>query len=163
MPAPGIEPEMVDGRLKVALVSSAGGHLIQLYNLQSWWEKHERLWVTFDLADSRSLLEGEEVFYAYHPTTRNVVNLLRNLVLAWRVLRATRPDIVVSTGAAVAFPFFVIARLLKIKTTYVEVYDRIDRPTLTGRLCYPISNLFLLQWEEQKRLYPRGEVIGTLL
>jgi beta-1,4-N-acetylglucosaminyltransferase len=149
--------------MKIALVSSAGGHLIQLYHLRPWWEKHARLWVTFDLPDSRSLLDGERVFWAYHPTTRNIRNLLKNLWLAWRILRTARPDIVVSTGAGVAFPFFVIARLLRIKTTYVEVYDRIDHATLTGKLCYPISDLFLLQWEEQKRFYPRGEVIGALL
>jgi hypothetical protein len=46
---------------------------------------------------------------------------------------------------------------------YVEVYDRIDVPTLTGRLCYPLASRFLLQWEAQKRFYPRGEVIGRLL
>jgi beta-1,4-N-acetylglucosaminyltransferase len=43
------------------------------------------------------------------------------------------------------------------------VYDRIDLATVTGRLCYPISDLFLLQWEEQRRFYPRGQVIGALL
>jgi hypothetical protein len=150
-------------RIKVALVSSAGGHLIQLYQLRTWWLKHDRVWVTFDMPDSRSLLEGEEVVWAYHPTTRNIPNLLRNLRLAWRTLRRARPDLVVSTGAAVAVPFFVVARLLRIKTAYIEVYDRIDLATLSGRLCYPISNLFLLQWDEQRRFYPRGKVIGTLL
>jgi Oligosaccharide biosynthesis protein Alg14 like len=150
-------------RLKIALVSSAGGHLLQLHQLRPWWEKHDRLWVTFDLPDSRSLLAEEHVVSAHHPTTRNVPNLLRNLLLAWRTLRTERPDLVVSTGAAVAFPFFVVARLLHIKTVYIEVYDRIDLPTLTGRLCYPISDLFLLQWKEQARFYPRGKLIGTLL
>jgi hypothetical protein len=149
--------------LKVTLVCSAGGHLLQLHQLRPWWKKHERLWVTFDLPDARSLLSEERTAWAYHPTTRSVRNLLRNFVLAWRTLRRERPDLVVSSGAAVAFPFFVVARLLRIKTVYVEVYDRIDLSTLTGRLCYPLSNLFLLQWEEQKRFYPRGRVIGTLL
>jgi hypothetical protein len=151
------------GPMKVAFVSSAGGHLIQLYHLRPWWEKHDRLWVTFDMPDSRSLLEGEEIVWAFHPTTRNIPNLLRNFRLAWRTLRETRPDVVVSTGAGVAFPFFLVARLLRQKTAYIEVYDRIDLATLTGRLCYPLSNLFLLQWEEQKRFYPKGDVIGTLL
>ncbi len=45
----------------------------------------------------------------------------------------------------------------------MEVYDRIDSKTLTGRLCYPLSDLFLLQWEEQRQLYAKGQVIGTLL
>jgi UDP-N-acetylglucosamine:LPS N-acetylglucosamine transferase len=144
------------------LVCSSGGHLQQLYRLKPWWSKRDRVWVTFDMPDSRSLLAGEDVRWAYHPTTRNVVNLFRNLALAWRLLRRERPDVVVSTGAGVAFPFFVVARLLGVKTVYLEVYDRIDVPTLTGRLCQPLANRFLLQWEAQKRFYRRGEVIGRL-
>ena len=149
--------------MKAMLVCSSGGHLLQLHQLKQWWERHERLWVTFEKPDAVSLLRDEQVAWAHHPTTRNVRNLLRNFALAWRLLRRYRPDVVVSTGAAVAFPFFVVARLLRIKTVYVEVYDRIDLPTLTGRLCHPLSDLFLLQWDEQRRFYPRGELIGTLL
>ena len=51
----------------------------------------------------------------------------------------------------VAFPFFIVARILRIPTVYLEVYDRIDSPTLTGRLCRPFSSLFVVQWEEQRR------------
>ena len=119
--------------------------------------------MTFQKTDSVSLLAGEHVAWAYHPTTRNVPNLVRNLFLAWRLLRRYRPRVVVSTGAGVAFPFFIIARLFGMKTIFIEVYDRIDLPTLSGRLCYPLSNLFLLQWEEQSRLYRRGHVVGPLL
>jgi beta-1,4-N-acetylglucosaminyltransferase len=149
--------------MRVLLVCSSGGHLIQLHNLRPWWEAHERMWVTFKKLDSSSLLAGERVAWAHHPTTRNLRNLLRNLRLAWRLLRSFRPDVVVSSGAGVAFPFFLIARLLRQKTVYVEVYDRIDSATMTGRLCYPLSNLFLLQWDEQRRSYPKGVVIGSLL
>jgi beta-1,4-N-acetylglucosaminyltransferase len=148
------------GTHRIAFVCSSGGHLIQLYRLQPWWKKHERLWVTFKTPDALSLLGGEQVAWAYHPTTRNLPNLLRNLGLAWAFLRRYRPDVIVSDGAGVAFPFFLLARLFRCKTVYVEVYDRIDLPTLTGRLCYPLSDLFLLQWEEQRKFYPRGLVIG---
>ena len=149
--------------MKILFVSSSGGHLLQLHKLDGWWRKHERLWVTFDTADAVSMLEGEDAVWAFRPTTRNLRNLVRNSLLAWRVLRRFRPTIVVSTGAGVAVPFFVLARLHRIKTVYVEVYDRIDLPTLTGRLCYPFSDLFLLQWEEQRRFYPKGHLIGRLL
>ena len=148
--------------MRIGLVGSAGGHLLQLHQLEPWWRKHDRFWVTFEMPDSRSLLAGERAFWAYHPTTRNALNLLRNLALAWRVLRTERPDVVVSTGAAVAFPFFLVARVLRIRCVYVEVYDRIDSPTLTGRLCRPLSDLFLVQWESQKRFYPRAQLIGRL-
>ena len=39
--------------MRVVLVCSSGGHLIQLHQLKPWWEKHERTWVTFDLPDWR--------------------------------------------------------------------------------------------------------------
>jgi beta-1,4-N-acetylglucosaminyltransferase len=149
--------------MKVMLVCSSGGHLAQLYRLKPWWQKHDRRWVTFRKPDSLSVLRGERVAWAHHPTTRNVPNMIRNLGLAWRLLRRFRPHVLVSNGAGVAFPFFVAARLLGIDTVYMEVYDRIDSPTLTGRLCYPLSDLFLLQWNEQKRFYARGSVIGSLL
>lgn len=148
--------------MRVALVCSSGGHLTQLHQLKPFWEKHDRFWVTFKLPDSESLLAQEDVVWAHYPTTRNVRNAVRNFGLALRVLSRRRPDLLVSDGAGVAFPFFLVARLLRIKTVYIEVYDRIDSPTLTGRLCRPLTNLFLVQWEEQKRFYPRAQVIGRL-
>jgi hypothetical protein len=62
----------------------------------------------------------------------------------------------------VALPFFLLGRALGIRTIYIEVFDRIDAPSLTARLCYPLSDLFALQWEEQARFFPRGEVVGAL-
>ncbi len=104
--------------------------------------------------DGRSLLRGEDIVWAHHPTTRNVKNLLRNLFLAWRVLRSTRPALIVSTGAGVAVPFFIVGKLLRIRTVYIEAVERIESPSLSGRLCYPLSDAFVLQWDAQRRHYP---------
>ena len=109
------------------------------------------------------MLEGERVVWAYHPTTRNAPNAARNLGLAWRSLRRERPDVVVSDGAGVAVPFFFVAKLLGIRTVFVEVVDRMTSRTLTGRLVYPIADLFCVQHAEQRTLYPRAESIGPLL
>jgi len=153
----------VTTKRRALLVGSSGGHLTQLWALQPWWEQWERTWVTFDSPDATSLLAEEHVVWAYHPTTRNIPNLLRNLRLAWKQLRTTKPDIVVSTGAGVALPFFVLARMMRIPTAYIEVYDRIDSATLTGRLCRPFTTLMCVQWEEQRDLYRNTHVIGELL
>lgn len=150
-------------RPHVLLVGSSGGHLAQMIRLEPWWRDLDRTWVTFDTSDAVSLLADERVVWGHHPTTRNLPNLLRNLRLAVGELRRTRPDVVVSTGAAIAFPFFVFARLMRIPTVYVEVFDRIDSPTLTGRLCRPVSTRFCVQWPEQQELYKGSIVIGPLL
>lgn len=148
---------------RALLVGSSGGHLAQLVAMAGWWRETERRWVTFDTADAVSTLPGEQVAWAHHPTTRNIPNLLRNLVLAIRVLRDWRPDVVVSNGAAVAVPFFLVARLLGVRTVYLEVYDRVDSRTLTGRLVRPFTDLFLVQWPEQLDLYPEARLVGPLL
>ena len=88
--------------------------------------------------------------------------LVRNLVLAVRVLRRERPDVIVSTGAGAAVPFFWIGRLLRCRTVFLEVFDRVDSATLTGRLCAPVTDLMLVQWPDQQRLYRRAVVAGTV-
>lgn len=144
------------------LVGSSGGHLAQLWALEPWWQGYPRRWVTFDKPDAESLLGDEQVVWAYHPTTRNIPNLIRNTRIAWRELRSQRPAVIISTGAAVAFPFFVLGRLFGIPTCYIEVYDRIDSPTVTGRICRPFTDMFLVQWPEQAALYRSAVVIGPL-
>ncbi len=148
---------------RVLLVSSGGGHLAQLLTLQPWWQDRERTWVCFDGADSRDLLGSERVWWAFSPTTRNARNFLRNLRLAFQVLRHEAPAVVISTGAGVAVPFFLAARLRGIPTVFVEVIDRISSRTLTGRLCRPVSSAFCVQWPEQATLYPGSVVVGPLL
>jgi UDP-N-acetylglucosamine:LPS N-acetylglucosamine transferase len=148
---------------KLLFVGSSGGHLAQMWSMQAWWAEHERAWVTFDTADAESVLRDEHVWWAYWPTTRNMPNAVRNLFLAVRVLVLFRPDVVVSTGAASAVPFFLVARLFGIRTVYVEVYDRITSATVSGRLCRPLTSLFCVQWDEQLDAYPGATVIGPLL
>lgn len=146
--------------MKVLMVCSSGGHLAQLMCLEPWWSEHERHWVTFDTDDAVSKLTGEQVTWAHHPTTRNLKNLARNTVLAWRTMKSFRPDVVVTTGAAVAVPFFWMHRAFGASSVYLEVFDRVDSRTLTGRLCRPVSDLFLVQWPEQQALYRKSVVVG---
>jgi UDP-N-acetylglucosamine:LPS N-acetylglucosamine transferase len=148
---------------RVLLVGSSGGHLAQLWSLARVWRSEQRHWVTFDTADALSLLADEAVTWAHHPTTRNAVNLVRNSVQARQVFRRVRPDIVVSTGAAVAYPYFLLARASGVPSLYLEVYDRIDTRTLTGRLCRPHATVFAVQWPEQQQLYPGSVVVGPVL
>ena len=148
--------------MKVCFVTSSGGHLTHLMQLKPWWNDKERVWVTFNKADSKSILKDEKKYWCYFPTNRNVKNLIKNTFLAFKVLKKERPDFIISTGAAVAIPFFYLGKLFGAKTIYIEVYDRIDKPTITGKIVYPITDTFILQWEEQKKFYPHGELLGGL-
>lgn len=148
--------------IKICLVGSSGGHLTHLYMLKPFWENKNRFWVTFNKEDSKSLLEGEKVYNCYYPTNRNFKNLIKNTFVAIKVLIKEKPDVVISSGAAVAVPFFYLAKLMKKKVVYIEVYDRIDKPTLTGKLVYPITDIFIVQWEEMLEVYPKAINLGSI-
>ena len=149
---------------RVCIVCSSGGHLAQLHCLDAWWKGTERFWVTFDKPDAVSLLEGEKVYFGYHPTNRNIKNLAKNSWLALKILAKERPELIISNGAGIAVPFFWAGKLLfGCKTVYIEVYDRIDSPTLTAKLVQPVLDKMVIQWEEQRAHYPEAENLGTVL
>ncbi|MCP4158105.1 MAG: UDP-N-acetylglucosamine--LPS N-acetylglucosamine transferase [bacterium] len=148
---------------KLGIVCSSGGHLLLIHLLKELWSQHDRFWVTFKKEDALSLLENEKVYWAYFPTNRNIFNLIRNFFVSIKVFFKERPDIIISTGAGVAIPFFYLGKLLRKKLVYIEAYERIETPSLTGKLVYPITDAFILQWEEQKKFYPNGIVLGQIL
>ncbi len=153
---------MAEKRADLLLVCSTGGHLVQLVALREAWEPFTRAWVTFDKSDARSLLRDERVAYAHGPTNRSVKNLLRNLVVAWRVVGETRPRVVVTTGAGVAVPFAWIARLRGASIVYVESLARIEGPSLTYRLIAPIASRRYVQWPELAEALPGARFAGNV-
>lgn len=148
--------------MKVCLVGSSGGHLTHLYMLKPFWKKHERIWVTFDKEDSRSLLENEKMYPCYFPSNRSLKALVINTGIAWKILRDERPDLIISSGAAVAVPFFYLGKLFGAKNIYIEIYDRIDSPTMTGKMVYPVTDCFIVEWEEMKKVYKNSINLGSI-
>lgn len=150
--------------MKLLIACSSGGHLTQALALRDWWGEHDRVWATFPVEDARSRLGDERVHEIHYPTVRNLPNLLRNVILARRVLAEERPDVVFSTGAAIALPFFVLARFYGARTVYLEPVDRITSAGMAGRLAYPFTDKFLVQWDGMRdTAYPDAEVIGVVL
>jgi UDP-N-acetylglucosamine:LPS N-acetylglucosamine transferase len=148
--------------MKICLVGSSGGHLAHLNMLKPLWKDEERFWVTFDKEDARSILKDEKMYSCHFPTNRNLKNLIKNTFLAIKVLKKEKPDVIISSGAAVAVPFFYIGKLFGAKTVYIEVFDRIDKPTITGKLVYPVTDKFIVQWEEMKKVYPKAINLGSI-
>ena len=101
--------------------------------------------MTFEKEDVKSLLKEEKIYPCYYPTNRSIKALIINTKIAVRILKKERPDLIISTGAAVAVPFFWIGKLIGTKNIYIEVFDRINRPTLTGKLVYPVTDRFIVQ------------------
>lgn len=148
--------------IKVCLVGSSGGHLAHLYMLKPFWQNKDRFWVTFDKEDARSLLKGERFYPCYYPTNRSIKALIKNTKIAWNILRKEKPDLIISSGAAVSVPFFYLGKLMGAKLIYIEVFDRINKPTMSGKMVYPITDKFIVQWDEMKTVYPKAINLGSI-
>jgi len=135
---------------------------MQLVLLRDAFHDRTRAWVTLDREDARSLLAAEPVFYAHGPTTRNVGNLIRNLRLAWTLVRRLQPRVVLTTGAGVAVPFAWIGRLVGARVVYVESLTRVNRPSLSFRLIKPVAHRVYVQWPELARAIPDARYVGTV-
>lgn len=147
---------------RILLVANPGGHLLQMLALEQAWQDLEHRWVTLPAADSESLLANEQVVFANGPTARNFGNLLRNFVVAWRTVRRFDPDVILSTGAGLAIPFFIVGRLHGKRLVYVESFTRVREPSLSGRIVYPLSDAFFMQWAKGMRLR-RARYAGSLV
>jgi len=149
--------------MKILIACSSGGHLAQALALRPWWDDHDRLWVTGPTIDARMKLADERAVACHWPTQRSISNLMRNTRLARRVLCDYRPDIVFITGAAVAVPFLMQARSVGARSIFLETVDRIEKPSLTGRLVYPFVDEYLVQWEELGDRLRRSRHVGLVL
>lgn len=148
---------------KICIPTSSGGHLTHMMLLKDLWQSHDRFWVTFNKIDAQSQLKDERRYWCYYPTNGNYWNLLRNFFLAWKILRKERPDIIISSGAAISIPFFWLGKkFFHCKCVYIEVFDRIDKDTKSGRFCYKYADKFIVQWEEQLKVYPKAINLGSI-
>lgn len=142
--------------MKILIVSSVGGHLTEVMQMAPLFEGHE---VSLVVNDEASLPEFDfaRVYRIAH--AERDWRVLLNCAEAARILRAERPDVVVSTGAGPAVPFALVARLAAgARVLFVESAAAVTRPTLTGRLLYRIADRFFYQWPGLAAEFPRAEL-----
>ncbi len=147
--------------MKILLISSTGGHFQALQKLETFWGKHDCCWVTFKTPSTERILgeNDKNVHWAYSPTNRNLPNLIRNLGLAWHVIHRESPDLVLSTGAGVAVPFLILAKLKGTKTAFIESFTRVKELSLSARLVLPFLDTLYVQWEQLQIKYPKAKLI----
>jgi UDP-N-acetylglucosamine--N-acetylmuramyl-(pentapeptide) pyrophosphoryl-undecaprenol N-acetylglucosamine transferase len=131
--------------MSTLLVASTGGHLAELYQLRAQVvPPGERVvWATFDSAQSRSMLQGEQVEYVPYTSPRDLRRVISTVPRAAGILRRHSVDCVVSTGSAIALSFIPLARAMGLRAHYIESAARSDGPSTTGRLLERIPGVLL--------------------
>ena len=103
----------------------------------------EPLWITFDSAQSRSLLVKRDFKFVRFTAPRDFLSVILNLVTALWLFRRHNVTEVISTGSGIALSFLPLARLRGIRTHYIESAARSEGPSMTGKIVARIPGIHL--------------------
>lgn len=158
--------------MKIALICSHGGHLDEAVAVLEAFSGHEIFLLTYDA----SVMGNDNLKEFRHPSIARTYKLrLRGVsdfliwwslaILCFKTLflfLKERPDVVFSTGSEIALPGFFLGKyLFGAKLIFMETATRVVHPSRTGRILYPISDLFLVQWEAMlPNLGPKARYLG---
>lgn len=147
-------------QVKICLVSSSGGHWEQLKKLRPLVDRYGGFYVT-----ERTPFVEDGPYLMVQTDLKDKLmfpKMVVNAVHALGIWIKERPDVVVTTGTMVAYPFYLLAVLLRKKFVFIETFGRSNEPTVAGKLMQKHADLFFVQWESQKRFYDNAIYVGCL-
>jgi UDP-N-acetylglucosamine:LPS N-acetylglucosamine transferase len=142
--------------LRVLLVASFGGHWVQLQRLSDLLDVEERVFVS--TANQQNAIAS---YYLDDFSVRELWRGVRQLPRAIGIVRRTRPDLIISTGAAPGLLVLFAGFLLGKKTLWVDSIANCRRLSLSGRVARLFASQVLTQWPELAR--GRVRYLGRLL
>lgn len=147
-------------RNKICLISSSGGHYEQLKMLAPLSKDNDIFWVT-----EGASYTSDADYYLIQTGSKDKMfplKMIINLLKSIRIWFIEKPDYVVTTGAMVALPMALIAKFLKKKIIYIETFARVHGGTRSGKLMYKHADLFIIQWESLREVYPNATYGGGI-
>jgi len=153
--------------LKICIPCSAGGHLAEMNKLLPILSKHDVFYITFYIKGLTEKLKTR-TYFVTNPDLRNprlgIPAFIKNIFQTMKILLKERPDVIITSGATVAFTTCYLAKfLLRSRIIFIETMSRITTPSLSGRLIYPIADLFIVQWKSLLKFYPKAVYGGQIL
>jgi len=94
------------------------------------------------------------------------VNIFRVILVLFRCIRVIlyeRPNVVISTGAAVGCIMCFLGKLLGAKVVWIDSIANVRLVSLSGRMVRHIADLFLVQWPELAEQYSNVEYSGAAI
>ncbi len=138
--------------MKIALPTSAGGHLTELMQIKGATNEYETFFITVKRKDTEELYKKEKVYFV-EDTGRDPIALIKNIVQSLKILLKEKPDVIITTGAGAAIPSCMIGKFMGAKLLYIESYCRAKSKSWSGVILYPFADIFLVQWESMVQKY----------
>lgn len=152
-----------DKKIKVGIVASAGGHLVQLLRLKKSWDGYDVFYVSTVEVVKDKLSQLARVYIVGECNRQHP---LQTLKVFWRclgVVMRERPNVVISTGAAPGFLMCFLGRLSGAKIIWIDSMANVKRLSMSGRMIRPFCHLFLTQWQELQDTTKKIEYAGSVI
>ena len=152
---------------KILFISSTGGHLSELLQLEPLFKKYNSYLITEKTKTNINLKNKyDNVSFLVYGTKDHLFtyifkflyNVIKSLVLYIKI----RPKVIVTTGTHTAVPICYIGKLFGSKIIFIETFANSATKTLSGKLVYPIADTFIVQWGEMLKLYPKAIHAGWI-
>ena len=153
---------------KVLFISSTGGHLNELLQISPLFEKYEYHIITEKDKTSEGLknkYKDKVYFLPYGTRSKIFTYIFKYFYLCIKTIYyyfKLRPKVIITTGTHTAGPMCYLGKLFGSKIIYIETFANKSKKTATGRLIYPIADLFIVQWEEMLKIYPKAVYGGSV-
>ncbi len=155
-------------KIKVGLVCGPGGHYAHMKILEEAISGFHYFYITIDSIVTHEI--DNSYLFRDIPLKRRIDFLkiaLYYLVIftrSFRILIKEKPKVLVSTGGEGVLPVFYAGKMLGIKLLHIEPSTRYEKPSMTGRLIYPIVDRLFVQNPELLQAYgKKAEYHGGLL
>ena len=99
----------------------------------------------------------------------SVFTTLWSFMVALWLVGKVRPDLLLCNGPGTCLPvaiatlFYRILGICKGNIVFVESFCRVTSISLTGRLLYPLADMFVVHWEELQAIYPKCHTVSTFV
>ena len=150
-------------KLRICLAASAGGHLSQLLNLAESWDGYDTFSITTSEVVAEKLQKYGKVYIVGECNRENYLRVTLVLMRCINVIFHERPDVVISTGAAMGCMTCFLSKLIGAKVVWIDSITNVKRISLSGRMVRYIADIFLTQWPEIAEQYSNVEYVGTVI
>lgn len=155
--------------IKILAILGKGGHTTQILRLLGKMPKDYEYSYVICYEDPISEKKVNGTVYKVNMPSREgdsnfmkIARTLRTIFQAAIALIKDSPHVVITAGPGVGAIFSYIGKLLGKKVIFIESWARVYSKSDSGKLVYPIADLFVVQWKEMKKVYPNAIYAGRL-
>ena len=133
--------------MKILMVSSSGGHWVQLMRTKPAFEKHNLLFASTE-SDYAQHNPDQPFFVLPEASRWNKFRLVWQAARCLVLLARIRPDIVITTGASVGLFSLIAGKLVGARTIWLDSIANTAELSMSGQKAHRFADLYLTQWPE---------------